>query len=233
VRLGVTTTADRAEPFVTAFTALGIESVSLPCTRVDVADRGVQVRAAAACEDADLMMLSSPRPVEILWKAGFPPTPAAVTGVGTAELVQERGGIIETSVVGGALELAKLIAPRLKGRQAAYPHAHGGDPRVVLTLADAARSLTAVAVYQLDPEPPGRDLVDVVLFDHPCAVEGWLLTRRLAEVKVVTVGQATAGAVVRSGRKPDLALRPTKPSMLARAIAERFSAGVPAAVRKP
>ncbi|MFQ5967114.1 MAG: uroporphyrinogen-III synthase [Acidimicrobiia bacterium] len=218
VRLAVTTTADRAEPLLAALAAQGLEPLSLPAVRAEASEPAELARAAASCEDADVMVFTSPRPIALLWDAGLPSTRAAVCGAGTAEEVEKRGGTVWASGTGTAADLAQMVAPGLGGLDVAFPHARGADPRVALTLADAARSLTAVAVYELLAEPAPREPVEGVIFTHPQAVDGWLLSRGLANTFVVTVGRATMGALRRHGRRPDLALRNADLPAIAEAI---------------
>jgi len=218
VRIAVTSTAARAGSLSSALAALGFEAISLPCLRAEVSGAGELARARAACEDADLVVLSSPRPIGLLWEEGFPHVPAAVCGANTADEVEKRGGEVWASTSGNVVQLSRMIAPHLPGRRVAYPHARGADPRAITALGDAASGLTAVAVYELLPEPPPREPVDGVVFSHPRAVDGWLLSRGLANLFVVTVGRATMGALGRHGRRPDLALRPADEQSLASAM---------------
>lgn len=222
-RVAVTASADEGSEMAAELVAVGLRPVSLPCVRVEPGRGADLARARAAAEEADLLVLTSPCPVGLLWPVGpMPATPVAVAGPATATQVAERGGKVVLVGEEGALALVHRLSGGLAQQRVAYPHAAGIDPRVVIALAEAGSDLVAVPVYRLVPVAPGADPVDAAVFDSPPAVEGWVLSRNLADLLVAVIGASTAAVAERHGRAPDVTVVSPGCAALARRLAGAF-----------
>lgn len=208
VRVAVTTSADRAAGAARCFRAAGLDPVVLPCIRVVAADVE-RVRALReAAEGGDLLVLTSGRPLDILWPEGrMPPLAVAAVGPATARRAERWGARVVTVGTRGGADLADRI--RGGRKVVVYPHAEGTDGETIRLLEAAAERLLAAPVYRTDPVPPADDPVEAAAFASPSAVEGWVAGRSLERLVVAVIGATTAGAVARFGRKADvIASRP-------------------------
>ena len=106
----------------------------------------------------------------------------------------------------------------MAGKRVAYPHVEGADPRLVVSLADAAQTLVAVPVFEWIPVAPAPDAVEAAVFESPLAVDGWMQSRDLSLV-VAAVGPATAAALRRYGHGPDVMVRRPRFGVLAETLA--------------
>ena len=103
-------------------------------------------------------------------------------------------------------------------------HGEGVDPRIIVSLADAAGELVAVAVYGWIPLAPALDPADAAVFESPLAVEGWVQTRDFSGMVVSAIGPATAAALRRHGHGPDILVRRPHFEMLAETLASALLA---------
>ncbi len=224
-RVAVTTTTDRSIALAAELVAVGVEPVPLPSMEVRRGSDVDLARARAAAEEADLIVLTSSRPLDVLWPHGdMPPTPVAAVGPATAVRVARYGGRVDFVGRGGSIDLSQRLVPRVAGMKVAYPHAAGGDPRCAVALSDAAAQLVAVPVYRFVPKAPGLDPVDAAVFTSAPAVEGWFLSRTLDDIVVGAIGLGAESTLRRRGRVADvLCWRPSY-ARLARALAGYLAA---------
>ena len=224
-RVAVTASVEASAGMSAELVAVGLRPVGLPCVRIQQADDATLARARAAAEEADLVVLTSSRALDVLWPQGpIPGTQvAALTAAGAAR-VEERGGKVVHAGTGNPSDFNAFLARKAAGKRVAYPHAEGVDPRVVVSLADAAQGLVAVAVYDWIPVAPELDPVDSAVFESPLAVEGWLQARDLSEMVVAAIGPGTAAALRRQGRGADILVRRAHFGMLAETLASALLA---------
>ena len=71
IRVAITT--DHFEEAAPPFRRLGLEPVWLPCIRLDRSDDTVLARAREAASSAELLLISSPRTLDLLWPDGSMP----------------------------------------------------------------------------------------------------------------------------------------------------------------
>ena len=204
---------------------VGLQPVALPCVRIQEADGVALARARASVEEADLVVLTSSRALDVLWPDGPVPTPpiAMLTPAGAAR-VEERGGRVAHVGTGNPSDFTAYLVREAVGKRVAYPHAEDIDPRIVVSLADAAAELVAVAVYGWIPVAPALDPVEAVVFESALAVEGWMEARELSGVFVAAIGPATAAALRRHGRGPDILVRRPHFGVLAETLASALIA---------
>ena len=223
-RVAVTTTRDSAPRVSAALAAKGLEPVELPCIRIEVSpeDRLQRLRSAAA--DADLILLTSRRPVAILWDGSMPATPVAAVGSATADAVRDAGGTVHFTGTGAATELLPFLMQQASERRVVFPHAGALDKSITEAIARVATDLVAEPAYAAvpigpDPNPPTR----AVLFGSPSAVEGWTMTRTLDGLVVGAIGTTTAAALEELGHPP--AVMPARPGFeaLVTALADHLS----------
>jgi uroporphyrinogen-III synthase len=219
-RVAVTTSSDRLASVATYFRRVGLEPIALPCVRIEPAGDEVLQAARLAATSADLLILTSARPLDLLWPDGAPPpVPVAAVGTATAAAVARRRGRVEHVGNGGLVALIDLLGASARTKRVAYPHADGTDPALLEELAECTASLAAVAVYTTVPIAPGKAPVHAVAFASPSAVRGWTLTRGLDGTVVGTIGEATAMEVTRHGPRPHVVAHPPSFAGLAEALA--------------
>lgn len=200
--------------------AVGLRPVLLPCVRIQVGSDADLARARAAAEEADLLVLTSSRALDVLWPATeVPSTPIATLSTVAAATAQERGGRVTYTGTGIPAEFIDFLVRRAAGKRVAYPHCEDADPRVVLALADVASDLVAVSVYGWVPVPPPPDPVEAVAFETPLAVEGWAQARDFEGLLVAAIGPGTAAALRRHARAPDVFTRRPSFGLLAETLA--------------
>lgn len=205
-QVAITTSSDRFERWAEHFRDAGLEPVPLPCIEVRPADNDELARARAACQAADLVLVTSSRAVEVLWPDGeLPRVSFAAVGGPTAHAVSAAGGLVEVVGEGGGDDLVDELAGRIHGLHVVFPRAVGGDPKRAARLAEAGAVIEEFLVYGAAPLAPGPDPVDAVVFGSPSAVEGWLLSRTLDEVQAIgAIGDTTAAALAEQGVDPDV-----------------------------
>lgn len=220
-RVAITTSIDEIDRLASVFSQVGLIPVALPCVRLDVAGPKVLADARQAAGSAAVLLLSSARPLDLLWPGGeAPPVPVIAVGAATAAAVRRRGGRVE--FVGSAGLGALVEDGILDGQRILFPRAAGTDPVVLDRIARRAASLEAPVVYETVPQPPGDAAVDAVAFGSPSAVRGWVSARDLYGLLVGAIGKTTAGELAAVGRRPDvIAARPDFES-LAEAMVRRL-----------
>lgn len=224
IRVGIT--SDRFRDIATGYAGLGLDPVALPCIRIHAAPASVITSARKAAATADLLVITSPRVVSLLWPAGgMPGVDSAVVGPSTASTVERAGG--KVSVVGdaGLGRLVDSLANRLAGRRVLIVHAEGSDPGAMRRLREMVPHLEESLVYRTSSVTPGNDRVDAVAFASPSAVRGWALSRDFDDVVVGVIGDTTAAAVSRHRAADVVAPQPTHRA-LARAIASFMEVNV-------
>lgn len=198
--VAVTTSADSFPRWADLLTAAGLQPVSLPCIEVVPASGNELDRARRAAGEADALLLTSPRTVGLLWPdGGMPAVPVAAVGSATAAVVEDAGGITELVGDAGGDELLAEWQ-NVDGRRIVFPHALGSDLGRLDTLQGRGAHIERFPVYEARPTPPGPDPVDAALFASPSAVEGWLISRSLNELRAVgVIGATTAEAISQAG----------------------------------
>ncbi len=171
------------------------------------------------------MVLTSSRALDVLWPSGpIPATPVAMLTPAGAARVEERGGRVAHVGTGNPSDFTAYLIRKAAGQRVAYPHDEGIDPRIIVSLADAAEELVAVAVYGWVPLAPATDPVDAVVFESSLSVEGWMESRDLVGVVAAAIGPATAAGLRRHGRGPDILVRRPHFGMLAETLARALLA---------
>ena len=154
----------------------------------------------------------------------IPAAPIAMLTQAGAARVEERGGRVAHVGTGNPSDFTAYLIRKAAGKKVAYPHGEAVDPRIIVSLADAAAELVAVAVYGWIPLAPALDPADAAVFESPLAVEGWVQTRDLAEIVVSAIGPATAAALRRYGRGADILVRRPHFEILAETLASALLA---------
>lgn len=217
-RVGVTTSADRAERAANAYESRGLTPVLLPCIRVEPGAEAVIDELRVAATAADWILLTSARAIDVMWPSGsMPATPVVVVGEATASAALDAGGAVALVGRVGASDLADRMGPGT-GR-IVVPHAAGADPGVLTRLADDGWDVVAGIAYRTEPVAPADDPVDAVAFASPSAVEGWCSARTVDGLVVGAIGPTTASALTERGRPPDVVADRPAHSSLAAALA--------------
>lgn len=210
-RLGLTTTLDRGRVLADRCEEIGLEPILLPCIEQVPADQGTLRSAMAEAEQADWLVVTSPRAVTTLWPEGaMPATRIAAVGPATARAVHRAGGTISVTGRGGAADLVGLLRDAVRGRKVVFPHAARAGGTTIAALEAAGASLVAIPVYEVRPISPPPDPVEAVAFGSPSAVSGWALSRTLEGPFIGAIGETTAAALVAHGVEPDV--MPSRPS---------------------
>ena len=77
-RVAVTAGVEAAAGMSAELVAVGLQPVALPCIRRQPTGDAALARARAAVDEADLVVLTSSRALDVLWPTGpIPPTPVA------------------------------------------------------------------------------------------------------------------------------------------------------------
>ena len=224
-RVAVTASLEASAGMAAELVAVGLHPVALPCVRIQQADDVDLARARASVEEADLVILTSSRAFDVLWPGGpIPVTPIAMLTPAGAARVEERGGRVAHVGTGNLSDFTAYLIRKAAGKRVAYPHGEGVDPRIIVSLADAAGELVAVAVYGWIPLAPALDPADAAVFESPLAVEGWVQTRDFSGMVVSAIGPATAAALRRHGHGPDILVRRPHFEMLAETLASALLA---------
>ncbi len=219
-RVAVTASVEASAGMAAELVAVGLRPVALPCVRIQQADEADLARARAAVEEADLVVLTSSRAFDVLWPQGpIPDTPIAMLTAAGASRVEERGGRVAHIGTGNRSDFTAYLMRRAAGMRIAYPHDEGVDPRIIVSAADAAAELVSVAVYGWVPLAPAADPVEAVVFESSPAVEGWMEVRDLVGIVVAAISPATAAALRRYGRGPDVLVRRPHFEILAETLA--------------
>lgn len=217
-RVGIT--SDRFDTVARGYSAVGLKPVPLPCIRIEPASPDRIHAARRSASRADLLILTSPRVVSLLWPNGrMPHIDTAVVGQSTAKEVERAGGRVVVAGRAGLTGLVEMLTGRIHARGVVtIAHAHGSDPAAMQGLLQVAPQLEEHVVYRAVPVPPGQDAVDAVAFASPSAVAGWALSRSFDDVVIGAIGATTAAAVARHREADVVAQRPSHLA-LAEAIA--------------
>lgn len=179
-----------------ALERVGLEPVLLPCIRIEPGPRATLDRVREECQRADLILVTSPRTIQVLWPHGhMPSVPVAVVGTATAAAVTEAGGTIETVGSGGVDTLIEVLGPQMSGQRVVYPHSAAAPPGAPTRLKQAGARPHTAPVYATTPISPGDDPVDAVLFGSPSAVAGWCTARSLDGLVIAAIGDTTLAAL--------------------------------------
>jgi uroporphyrinogen-III synthase len=208
IRVGVT--SDRFDAIAPGYADAGLEPVSLRCVQIQSAPPGDIAYVRDRATRADLLMITSPRVVSLLWPDGhMPEVDTAVVGRSTASSVEQAGGRVTQVGDVGLARLVELTAGHLEGRRVMIAHAEGSDPAAMARLRDIAPDLEEHPVYRAVPVAPGADPVDAVAFASPSAVKGWGLSRSFDDLVVGAIGATTAAAIARHREADVIAERPS------------------------
>jgi uroporphyrinogen-III synthase len=214
----VAITTDRFEDAAPWYAVRGLEPVALPCIRVVKAPEDALRSARLAAESADLLLITSPRTVRLLWHGRrMPPVPVAAVGEATAAAVEQAGGSVRHIGSAGLAQLAADLSRQLPLGRVVFPRAANADPAPLALVDSEGTEIVAFDVYRTVPTAPGPDPVDAVAFASPSAVEGWFLSRALDGLVVGAIGHTTAAAL--TGHRPVVV--PDRPSH--RALAEELA----------
>lgn len=203
----MTTTPDAADRIRWALESVGLEPVSLPCIRIEPAPTATLTRLREAAGEADWIVVTSRRAVEIVWPDEMPPHPAvAAVGETTAAAVRAAGGRVVVVGDGGAAGLIERLDGRgdIEGASVVFPHARAADPATARWLSGRAAVVVAEPAYDTIPIAPHDDTVDAVIFGSPSAVTGWQRSRSLVGLVIAAMGPTTAGHLEGLGRVPDV-----------------------------
>ena len=199
-RVAVTTTRDRVSTIEQTLITHQLEPVVLPCIEVIAAPESVLDEVRSASANADWMVITSSRAVQLAWSSGgMPDVPVAAVGASTAAAVEAAGGGVEMAGHSGADALTARLAPMVAGRSVVFPHAAGADPSTIESLEKAGARVTAIPVYETRPIAPGLDPVDVVIFGSPSAITGWCRSRGLDDLVLAVIGETTGQALAEHG----------------------------------
>ena len=127
--VAVTTSADRAAAAAIPFTMAGLQPVELPCIEIEPVYDDLIAAVRASALEADLMVVSSRRTLDILWPdRDLPDCAFAAVGRTTARSIRDAGGKVAFTGTEGAMDLADLIVASVGGKTVIWPHANGADP---------------------------------------------------------------------------------------------------------
>lgn len=222
----VAITTDRFDSVASEYLGVGLEPLPVPCVDVVVAVEGVLTRAREAASHADLMLITSPRTVELLWpRGGMPPIGVVTVGATSAAAVEAAGGRVVVTGRSGLADLLDVVSDELGAARVVFPHAAGTDPGLVARLRSLVSDLEEQEIYRAVPVAPDSTPVDAVVFASPSAVTGWLLTRDFEEVVVGVIG-ATTRAAVAPHRVPEVVAPEPSHYSLARALSSYLEVSV-------
>ena len=115
-RVAVTASIEASAGMAAELVAVGLRPVALPCVRIQQADDVDLVRARASAEEADLIVLTSSRALDVLWPEGpIPATPIAVLTPAGAARVEERGGRVAHVGTGNPSDFTAYLIRKAAG----------------------------------------------------------------------------------------------------------------------
>jgi len=224
-RVAVTTSADRAAASAIPFTMAGLQPVTLPCIRIEPVYEDLIEAVRTSALQADLLVVSSGRTLDILWPEGdLPDCAFAAVGRTTARKIKDRGGRVAFTGTEGSMNLADLVAGRVVGKTVIWPHANGADPAPLQRVADRAKVFAAPTIYTAVPQAPATEQVDLITFASPSAVEGWTMSRSLDEAPIAVIGNTTRRAIEELDSKVDVVAPSPTFQALAQAVADFLGA---------
>jgi uroporphyrinogen-III synthase len=223
----VAITSDRLEGAAPFYRGAGFDPVWLPCIKLEPAPDDVLARAREAVLEADVVILSSARTVDLLWPHHpIPSIDVIAVGEATATAVTGRGGRVILSGDAGLAGLAAKAGTQLEAAsRVVFPRSAHSDPVALRTFRDLAPSLVEFEVYRTQPIAPEKSEVRAVAFASPSAVEGWHLTRNLDGLVVGVIGATTLAAAARY-RHPDVVASHPSHRVLAQALASHLEVKV-------
>ena len=222
MRVAVTTSPDSADRLTRLLEKVALEPVLLPCIRIIPSPDSVLEPLRRAAVDADWIVCTSRRAIEITWPGRMPPHPrVAAVGHTTAGAVRAAGGTIGLVGTGGASKLLELMRDRVAERVVVFPHARAADQETVMTLQTRGATVIAGPAYETVAVAPGAEPVDAVIVGSPSAVDGWLLTRSLGDLLIAVIGETTAAAVRSRGYEPHIVPRFPDLADVVAALADR------------
>lgn len=200
----VAITTDQIERAAPPFVEVGLVPVHLPCIRVEAAGASSLEAARASASQADLILITSPRTVGLLWpRRDMPPVDVVAVGRVTAAMVADAGGRVVASGTSGLSGLVTSAGAELGGRRVVLIGAAATDPGGMARLEEVVLELEQHLVYRVVPVPPVQTQVDAVAFASPSAVRGWRLSRSLDGLVLGVIG-GTTGDAVSLDRTPDV-----------------------------
>lgn len=225
MRVAITTAVDRFENAAAIVARAHMEPVLLPCIRIQPAADHSLAKFRTAASDADLVVATSARAIDITWPRGMDGLRVAAVGDSTAAAARAVDGDVSLVGTKGARALVDQLSD-LRGSVVAYPHAGGADPIVATLLRQAGATLIDVISYTSLAISPRDDPVEAVAFGSPSAVEGWASARSLEDLVVASIGPSTSDALRRFGIQA--VIEPPRPRFvsLAQALAEHLNQGV-------
>ena len=204
-RVAITTTEDRASTLVETLIAHQMEPVRLPCIEVKAAPEHVLEEARSKAANADWIVLTSQRAVDLTWPSGgMPDVSVAAVGGSTAAAVEAAGGRVEAAGHVGAAGLIATLGQTMAGRSVVFLHAAGADPSTITSLERAGARVVAIPVYETHPMAPSLDPVDAVIFGSPSAVTGWSMSRTMDGLVLAAMGKTTEQALFERGFEADV-----------------------------
>ena len=223
----VAITSDRVDTAAPLYRRAGLDPVWLPCIKLEPAPDDVLDRAREAVLEADVVILSSARTVDLLWPHHpIPSTDVVAVGAATAAAATSRGGRVILSGDSGLAGLAAKAGKELRmAGRVVFPRSAHSDPATLRIIRDLAPSLVEFEVYRTQPIAPEKSEVRAVAFASPSAVEGWHLTRNLDGLVVGVVGATTLAAAARY-RQPDVVASVPSHRVLALALASHMEVKV-------
>lgn len=211
-RVAVTTTVDRYDEVAGALSVAGCEPVALPCIEVVFAEGQALDEIRVGVAHADIVVLTSQRPISLVWPDGMTGVKVLAVGDATADTARAAGASVVGIGKGGGLALAKLFGDKVAGQHVVYPHAGGGSNPVEKMLAHITASFTSFEVYRVDSVAPADDEVDAAMFASPSAVRSWAAARDFDSLITAAIGDTTASALAEHGVVPNVI--PDSPGML-------------------
>jgi uroporphyrinogen-III synthase len=211
----VTRDAGAAAPYSAVLAQLGLETIAIPVTRIEIIPNALA--PALARRDHVAIAITSPRAADVLATAretaGVELPEVWAVGAATARVLEQRGivAIVDTAVTDGA-SLAHAMTTRraLSGRHVLVPRAAEGRPELVQGLAAANAIVDAVDIYRTVPavDDPAitADLARVPSAAVICVFAPSQVTALDAAVSIQTlscpfaaIGETTAAAVRAAG----------------------------------
>jgi len=211
-RVAVTTSVDRYDQLAGPLDVAGCVPVRLPCIEIHRVDQATIAAVREAAAAADVVVLTSQRPVPTVWPDGMRGISVLAVGEATARIARDAGATIVGVGTGGGLELAALLISTTAGKKVVYPHAGGTADAMRAMLERNAQDLAAYEVYRVTSVAPPHDPVDAVMFASPSAVHGWFSARKLDDVVVAAIGGTTGAALREHGASADVV--PDRPGFL-------------------
>ncbi len=196
MRVAITVAAADSDRVTGLARRAGLDPVVTPCIEIEPCRAPGEISA----DDADWILVTSTRTVELLWPDVVPAVPFIAVGARTADAVRRRKGSVAVEAAGSVAALTPhLDTVVMPSAKVLFPRASGADPSTAARLRRRGVSVDDPVVYRVHPVAPPTDPVTAVAFGSPSAVEGWLSGRSLANVLVGAIGPTTAKAVERAG----------------------------------